>query len=175
MNDIKIRLLRNEDNDYKLLTKWYQQKEIYSMFEQRILNYEEIKTKYYPRTLKSTKVPVYMIEYNNIPVGIIQYKLIDNEDKKIYKLNNDNIYELDIFIGEISLHHKGIGTKAIELLSNMLFNDKEAKLLVMCPLKSNIKAIDCYKKCGFRIKDYFDTKDTIGNVQTYALMLKERK
>ena len=95
MNDIKIRLLRNEDNDYKLLTKWYQQKEIYSMFEQRILNYEEIKTKYYPRTLKSTKVPVYMIEYNNIPVGIIQYKLIDNEDKKIYKLNNDNIYELD--------------------------------------------------------------------------------
>ena len=42
----------------------------------------------------------------------------------------------------------------------------------MCPLENNIKAINCYKKCGFYIKDYFDTKDTIGIPQTYALMVK---
>ena len=42
-----------------------------------------------------------------------------------------------------------------------------------CPLENNIKAINCYKKCGFYIKDYFDTKDTIGIPQTYALMVKE--
>lgn len=43
----------------------------------------------------------------------------------------------------------------------------------MCPLENDIKAINCYKKCGFYIKDYFNTKDTIGISQTYALMVKE--
>lgn len=71
-------------------------KEIYSSFEQRKLSYKEIKEKYYPRTLKTAKIPVYMIEYKDKPVGIIQYKLVEEEDKKLYKLTGNNIYEIDI-------------------------------------------------------------------------------
>ena len=173
MCDVNIRLLKDIEEDYKLLKKWYQEEEIYSSFEQRKLNYKEIKEKYYPRTLKATKIPVYMIEYKDKPVGIIQYKLVDETDKKLYKLTGDNIYELDIFIGELKEHNKGIGSKAINILSKILETEKNAELLVMCPLKSNIKAINCYKKCGFYIKDYFDTKDTIAIPQTYTLMVKE--
>ena len=174
MRDINIRLLKNEMKDYKLLEKWYQEEEIYSSFEQRKLSYKEIKEKYYPRTLKTTKVPVYMIEYKDKPIGIIQYKLVEDEDKELYKLKDNNIYEIDIFIGELKEHNKGIGSKTINILSRLLKKEKNAKLLVMCPLKSNIKAINCYKKAGFYIKDYFDTKDTIGISQTYALMVKEQ-
>lgn len=173
MCDVSIRLLENNDNDYKLLEKWYQQEEIYSSFEQRKLNFNEIKTKYYPRTLKDAKVPVYMIEYNKKPVGIIQYKLVDAEDKNLYKIIGNNIYEMDIFIGELKEHNKGIGSKAINILSEFLYTKKSAELLIMCPLKNNIKAINCYKKSGFHIKNYFETQDTIGIIQTYALMEKE--
>ena len=173
MCNVSIRLLKDIEEDYKLLEKWYQEEEIYSSFEQRELNYKEIKEKYYPRTLKTAKIPVYMIEYKNKPVGIIQYKLVEEEDKKLYKLTGNNIYEIDIFIGELKEHNKGIGSKAIDILSKVLETEKNAELLVMCPLKSNIKAINCYKKCGFYIKDYFNTKDTIGIFQTYALMVKE--
>ena len=173
MNDVKLRLLKNTNDDYKLLEKWYQEEEIYSSFEQRKLNFKEIKDKYYPRTLKNTEIPVYMIEYKEIPVGIIQYKLINSIDKKLYGLNGNNIYEIDIFIGELKEHNKGIGSKAINILSNLLKKEKNAEILVMCPLENNIKAINCYKKCGFYIKGYFDTKDTIGIPQTYALMVKE--
>lgn len=172
MCEVNIRLLENNNHDYKLLEKWYQQKEIYSSFEQRKLNFKEIKMKYYPRTLKDAKVLVYMIEYNKKPIGIIQYKLVENEDKNLYKLTCDNIYEIDIFIGELKEHNKGIGSKAITILSDYLFKNKKAKLLVMCPLKNNINAINCYKKCGFKIKNYFETKDTIGTIQLYALMIK---
>lgn len=42
----------------------------------------------------------------------------------------------------------------------------------MCPLKDNLKAINCYKKCGFNIKDYFNAKDTINLNQRYVLMIK---
>ena len=174
MCDVNIRLLKNIEEDYKMLEKWYQEEEIYSSFEQRKLNYKEITEKYYPRTLKTAKVPVYMIEYKKKPVGIIQYKLVTKENKSLYKLTGNNIYEIDIFIGELKEHNKGIGSQAINILSKMLETEKNAKLLVMCPLKSNIKAINCYKKCGFYIKDYFNTKDTIGIFQTYTLMVKEQ-
>ena len=173
MCDVNIRLLKDIGEDYKLLEKWYQEEEIYLSFEQRKLNYKEIKEKYYPRTLKTAKIPVYMIEYQKKPVGIIQYKLVDEANKNLYKLTGNNIYEIDIFIGELKEHNKGIGSKAINILSQKLKKEKNAELLVMCPLKNNIKAINCYKKCGFYKKNYFDAKDTIGIPQTYALMVKE--
>ena len=175
MNDekVKLRKLRNDSSDYKLLEKWYQEKEIYSHFEQRKLSYDEIVKKYFPRTLDDSKIPVFMIEYNNNPIGIIQYQLISEENKQLYNLNIYNSYEIDIFIGELGLHNKGIGRKSIQALSNYLIKEKNAKILVMCPLKENSNAIKCYKNCGFKIKDEFETKDTIGNLQNYVLMIKE--
>ena len=174
MKEVNIRLLKDTTEDYKLLEKWYQEEEIYTSFEQRKLNYQEIKEKYYPRTLKNAKIPVYMIEYNQKPIGIIQYKLVNEEDKKLYRLTGNYIYEIDIFIGELNEHNKGIGSSSINILSEFLYKEKNAELLVMCPLKQNLKAINCYKKSGFYIKRYFDTKDTIGILQTYALMIKEK-
>lgn len=115
--DLKLRLLNNSYEDYKMLEKWYQKEEIYSHFEQRKLNYNEIKDKYFPRTLENTKIPVYMIEYEEEPIGIIQYQLINNENKKLYGINCNNCYEIDIFIGELLMHNKGIGKRAINLLT----------------------------------------------------------
>ena len=44
-NKIKLRLISDREKDYKYLEKWYQEEEIYSHFEQRKLNYDEIKNK----------------------------------------------------------------------------------------------------------------------------------
>ena len=57
---VTLRRLKNDIKDYELLTKWYQKEEIYTHFEQRKLSLDEIKKKYYPRTLDNAKVPVYM-------------------------------------------------------------------------------------------------------------------
>ncbi len=173
--DISLRRLMNDIIDYKLLEKWYQNKEVYSNFEQRVLTLEEIKNKYYPRTFENASIPVYIIEYKNNPVGIIQYKLINEEDRKLYNLHTGNVFEIDIFIGEISFHNKGIGKKSIEIISKYLFESKKADLLVMCPLKDNIKAIKCYEKCGYKSINEFVTEDTIGTLKNYVLMVKEKK
>lgn len=97
-DNVILRRLNDNISDYKLLEKQYQNEEVYLQFEQRKLDFQEIKEKYYPRTFEDAIVPVYMIEYNDISVGIIQYKLVDEENKKLYGLDGDNIYELDIFI-----------------------------------------------------------------------------
>ena len=171
---LKLRQLNDSDKDYEWLEKWYQEEEIYSHFEQRKLSYEEVKDKYYPRTLKDAKIPVYMILYDDMPIGIIQYQCLSKENQKLYGIHSRNVYEIDIFIGELSMQGKGLGQKAIHLLSKFLCQEKEAELLVMCPLKNNKPAIECYKKCGFKIEKVFKTKDTIGNLQEYLLMIKEK-
>lgn len=176
MNDgkLELRKLIDSNDDYKKLEKWYQEEEIYSHFEQRKLNYKEIKEKYYPRTLKEAKIPVYVIEYDKIPIGIIQYQLINSENKKLYNINYNKCFEIDIFIGELNMQGQGIGEKAINLLSDYLFKEKKAESLVMCPLKDNIPAIKCYEKCDFKINNSFKTEDTIGDLQEYFLMIKEQ-
>ena len=85
--NIKLRRLKDDFKDYKLLEKWYQEEEVYLSFEQRKLSYEEIVNKYSKRTLENSKIPIFMIEYNDIPIGIIQYQLIDDENKKLYNLD----------------------------------------------------------------------------------------
>lgn len=172
LDNVFLRRLEDNINDYKLLEKWYQEEVVYLQFEQRKLNLQEIKKKYYPRTLENTTVPVYMIEYNDIPVGIIQYKLVDQENKKLYGLKDNNIYELDIFIGSKENHNKGIGYKSILIMENYLFEEKKAKFLVMCPLVDNYSAIRCYQKCGFVKEKIFTTENTIGVLQEYVLMIK---
>lgn len=173
LNDVKIRKLKNLEKDYILLEKWCSQKEIYNHFEQRVLSYEEIKNKYYPRTFDDSLVPVYMIEFNEEPVGIIQYKVLSKEDKILYKIKeNYNCYEIDVFIGELEYHNMKIGQKSINILQKMLFK-KGADKLIMCPLKDNISAIHCYLKCGFVIKDEFETLNTIGEMKQYVLMIKD--
>lgn len=176
MNDgkLKLRQLIDSNDDYKKLEKWYQEEEIYSHFEQRKLDYKEIKEKYYTRTLKETKIPVYMIEYDKIPIGIIQYQLINSENKKLYNIDYNKCFEIDIFIGELNMQGQGIGEKAINLLTKYLFKEKKAESLVMCPLKNNIPAIKCYEKCDFKINNSFKTEDTIGDLQEYLLMIKEQ-
>lgn len=171
---LELRQLIDCDDDYKKLEKWYQEEEIYSHFEQRKLKYKEIKEKYYPRTLKEAKIPVYMIEYDKAPIGIIQYQLINSENKKLYNIYYNKCYEIDIFIGELTMQGHGIGKKTINLLSKYLFKEKNAESLVMCPLKDNITAIKCYEKCGFKINNSFKTEDTIGDLQEYLLMIKEQ-
>lgn len=172
--DITLRRLEDNIKDYKLLEKWCSQEEIYMHFEQRKLSLDEIKDKYYPRTLDNSSIPVYIIEYKNKEVGIIQYQLISNDNRKLYKIDDDNSYEIDIFIGELDYHNKGIGYKSINMLCDYLFDDKQANMIVMSPLASNEKAIKCYKKSGFKVKDNYISKNTVGILQEYVLMIRKK-
>lgn len=171
--NLVLRKIKNIEKDYRLLTKWYQFDYVYNYFEQRILNYNEIVNKYYPRTLNDSNIVVEMIEIDKIPIGIIQYKLLEETDKKLYQIKCNKAYEIDIYIGEKQYHGLGIGQKAINIVCTRLFNENQADLLIMCPLKENHRAINCYLKCQFVKKNEIVLPDTLGKKQEYILMIKE--
>ena len=168
MNNIILRLLSDNKDDYKLLHKWYHNKNVYTYFEQRIPSYDEIVVKYSKRTTIGSITPVYMIEYNNIPVGIIQYTKLTDETKRTYHINNDG-YDIDIFIGEDNYYHKGIGYNAIKMLIDKL---KEPNIVfTMVPEINNINAIKCYEKVGFKKVYTIDEENTIGELKTKIVMV----
>lgn len=170
--NVSLRRLCDNNDDYKLLQKWYQKEYVYLYFEQRMLSFDEIKEKYYNRTLENSDIPVYIIEYDNKPIGIIQYKLLKDNDKKMYNIDLDSVYELDIFIGESDYHNLGIGKITIDLMCNYLFDNLNAKAIVMCPMENNYRAIRCYEKCIFKKVKTFIMNDTIGNMTNYVLMMR---
>lgn len=156
--------LIDEDENYQLLYKWCSKEYIYLNFEQRKLSFPEIKEKYYKRTLGNSSINTFLIRYNKVKIGLIQYQCFNNE----YGISKG--IEIDIFIGEENYLHKGIGRKAINLLIDKLKNENH--VFVMLPLKTNIKAINCYLKVGFKIEKELIMNDTVGNKQTYLLMNK---
>lgn len=171
MDKVKLRLLENKEYDYNLLYKWYHNKNVYTYFEQRIPSYQEIVDKYSKRTSLDSITPVYMILYNDIPVGIIQYSKLTNETKKTYHVNQDG-YEIDIFIGENDYYHKGIGSTAIKLLIDIL--NTRNNIFVMVVECENINAIKCYQKVGFVKSFIINEENTIGIMKEKIVMIYNR-
>ena len=132
---ISFRNLIDSEEDYKLIYNWCSKRQVYEWFEQRILSYDEIVNKY---KNKIGKQEVLIIEYENIPIGLIQiYKYDDKID------NYHNIYEYDLFIGE-NLLNKGIGSEVINLINRKIFFELHADLIVLRPFKRNERAIKCF-------------------------------
>lgn len=72
-------------------------------------------------------------------IGFITYK-----QSNYYK----NVYSIGITIGS-RYWNRGYGKDSINVLLNYLFNELGAVRIELEVIKSNIRAISCYKKCGF--------------------------
>ena len=164
---VSLRRLRDDPAEYRMLEKWCRQEAVYRAFEQRILCYDEICAKYRPRTLPDAACPVYVIECDGAPVGIIQYKrhAPDNE----YGVRAENGIDIDLFVGEEDCRGKGIGGEAIRLLLEKCAPDTA----VLCPLADNAPAIRCYEKCGFAAMKTMEMPDTVGEMQMYLVMIRQ--
>lgn len=100
-----------------------------------------------------------IINENNILVGFITYK------ESNYC---SNVYSIGVTIGS-QFWNRGYGQDSINTLNKYLFEKLNAIRVELEVIKCNIRAISCYKKCGFveegikRKKCYIDGEylDTI--------------
>ena len=156
--DIKLRPFKDIDFEYKQIHEWCSNKAVYEWFEQRVLSLDEIKRKY---KNKINKQDLYIIQYNNKDIGLVQ----------IYKYDKES-YEYDLYIGVEEYLSKGIGTNIVNLVNDKIFNEYKAKSIILRPFKRNKRAVNCYLKAGFKIIDEYDGTDTLGNPETYLVMKK---
>jgi len=155
-NNITIRKMEDDLEHYSLIYKWLNNPQVleycYCEEENTRWTYEKVK-EYFSRKLINPGryiVPC-IIEYNNKPVGFLQYYVLTEKDKQYYKIDEIiNVYGMDIFIGETEYWNKGLGTEVFTLVIAQLFNVNKAKKIVIDPEAWNERAIKCYEKSGFR-------------------------
>ena len=159
----KIELIKfvDDEKNYKLMHKWCSNDFVYEWFEQRVLSFDEIKNKY-KNKLMSGEQDMYIMVCDDTPIGYVQ----------IYK--NDESYEFDLFIGEEDYLHRGIGSRVVKMINDLIYEKYKVDHIVLRPFKRNVGAVNCYKKNGFEIIDEYEDEDTLGNKEIYLLMINKK-
>jgi aminoglycoside 6'-N-acetyltransferase len=154
--ELSIRLMRDEPSDYLVMAKWLSDPRVLEFYEGRdhALSLEQIQSEYAPRTRGDEDVTPCLIMLQSAAIGYIQFYLVGEDSRNSYGLPDDydleSVYGIDQFIGEVSCWNRGLGTRSISLLLRNLFQTKGARKVILDPHTTNLRAIRCYEKCGFR-------------------------
>lgn len=174
MDKIIFKKLDGTSEQYKKIYEWCSNPFVYKYFEQRKLSYPEILDKYKKRLRKNAHTKTFIINYNEIDIGIVQYSRVLMEDIKRFKLYEyDNCYQLDIFIGEKDYLHKGIGKIVLEEIINYLKDTMGINYFVAFIEKENVGSLKCFNKVGFVLYKEFKQNNSLNVKTDYCLYLKK--
>ncbi len=181
-DNIAIRRIQDDIDDYKLMAKWLTDEKVLQFYEGRDNPFplERIIETYQPMVRGYDPVVPCIFYYQNIPIGYLQYYAFNDlpeTDRQKYCLDStDNVYGVDLFIGEINYWNQGIGTKVLKLLVKYIFEELHAVQIVIDPEVRNTRAIRCYEKCGFaKVKLLPEHELREGKYQDNWLMAIDRK
>lgn len=66
-------------------------------------------------------------------------------------------FSIDLFIADEKNLNKGYGTQIVKAFARYIFEHFAAKKILIDPASSNLRAIRCYEKAGFKfVKEAFD-------------------
>lgn len=151
--DIVIRKMEDVDRDYQLLFKWLTDNELLQFVYGPSVKFTlgGIKKKYRHRVLGIDKdgVMACFFSYKKVDVGYMQYYPAGKPED--YQLESvENVWGIDMWIGEKDYWGKGIGSKVLNLMSDYLIENRRAVKVVIDPHTDNQRAIRAYEKAGFK-------------------------
>lgn len=97
----------------------------------------------------------FIIYLDDQPIGYIQccdlyaYRTLCKNKKGLFTQENKGTFCIDLFIAENDYLNKGYGTEIIKHFTQKLFNELNAKKILIDPASTNKRAIRCYEKAGF--------------------------
>ena len=149
--DLSIRRMRDDLHDYRLMSGWLTDERGLKFYEGRDNPYDiaRVRRKYGPRARGEDPVVPCILVYSGSPIGYLQYyPVLDRNEYGVDAV--EDVYAIDLFIGEPGLWDQGIGTRALSLFVDYLFRTTDAVRILIDPQTWNRRAIRCYEKCGFR-------------------------
>ena len=166
-DEIYLRDIVDDDAEYKRLYTWCLNPNVYEYFEQRVLSYDEVVSKYRKR-VGNEEIRTLIIVYKNKEIGLVQYEKIDDEDRCYFGISLDNVVLIDIFIGESSLYGLGIGSRVVKYISKYLLLNFD--MVIANVLSSNSNSINMCLNSGFKKLNEFDYFDTLGTKTKNTLL-----
>jgi aminoglycoside 6'-N-acetyltransferase len=148
-----IRAMEDAPEDYALIARWLSNPRVLEFYEGRDhpFTLEMVFDDFNPKVMGEEGVAPCILEYEQKPVGYLQFYPVEEEGRQEYRWDREGItYGLDLFIGEPDYWNRGIGTALVRLLLSYLFTNRDADWVILDPHVDNARAIRTYEKCGFQ-------------------------
>lgn len=141
---IQFRTLKKED--FPLMHKWLNSDHVHKWWDDQT-SIKEIEDKYTPRLKKDSNVHCYIMVYDQVDIGMIQYYL---ETDDVYEVVGSKV-GIDLFIGEQKYLYKAIGPRAIKaIIESLIVPNIDPDYICIDPDARNDAAIKAYSKVGFK-------------------------
>lgn len=162
-DDLVIRRMRDHRDDYELMVRWRNLPHVRRFWDPDlpVSTLESITEEYQPDTAADSVSTACIIELRGEPIGFIQFyrwAAYPDEAKEAEISFDENAWGLDVFIGDAEVIDKGLGTRAVRVLSDHLIDERGASEVSLLTDVKNVRAQRCYEKAGFRkVKQVLDT------------------
>ena len=164
---IYLRDIVDNEEEYNRLYNWCLNPSVYKYFEQRILSYDEVVSKY-KRRVGNEEVKTLIILYKAREIGLVQYEKMDEEDRERFGILLDDVVSIDIFIGDSSFYGLGIGTRVVKYIGKYLLSKFD--MVIANVQSTNDSSINMCLKSGFKKLREVDYSDTLGNSTKNTLL-----
>lgn len=165
--DIYLRDIVDNEEEYKRLYNWCLNPSVYKYFEQRLLSYDEVVSKYKRRVGKE-EVKTLIIVYKDREIGLVQYEKMDEEDRERFGILLDDVVSIDIFIGDSSFYGLGIGSRVVKYIGEYLLSKFD--MVIANVQSTNDSSINMCLKSGFKKLREVDYSDTLGKSTKNTLL-----
>jgi len=142
----------NED-DIPMLHGWLNRPHIVEWWggEERRPTLAEARALYLPRVMAEERVTPYIAMLGEEPIGYAQsYVALGSGGGWWGEETDPGVRGIDQSLADPALLGKGLGTKLVTALVELLFSDPEVTRIQTDPAPDNRRAIRCYEKVGFR-------------------------
>jgi UDP-4-amino-4,6-dideoxy-N-acetyl-beta-L-altrosamine N-acetyltransferase len=137
-----LNILKVDLNHIELIRQWRNSSEVKKyMYKDHYISKEEHMKWYYSLKLNKTKRKVWVIFYDEVPVGVIYLSEIDHKNK---------VTDWGLYIGETAYRGLGIGSISLYRLMEYVFDKMNFHKMYTSVLENNPDALNLYKKFGFK-------------------------
>ena len=178
--DLVIRRVRDEDGDYARLVGWRNSAHVREWWDpdEPPVTMQGVIEELGLRGAGDDPTVPCIIELAGEPVGFIQFYPWDAEKAYLAQIGlslPEGAWGLDIFICD-GLAGRGIGSRAVRLLSDHLFTQKSATVVALVTEATNARSHAAYRHAGMRVSgEPFLDVDTRGGQRVESiLMIRDR-
>lgn len=167
-----IQFKKMTEQDLPLWEKWIKLPHVSNIWFLDAEEGEESLDRIREKTKGNGHTVAFIILLDDLPIGYIQYcdlyayQTLLSKPSSIFSYVDPKTYSIDLFIAEVNLLNKGLGTKIVELFRNKLIEEGAKKILID-PAATNKRAIRCYEKAGFCFFKTVHNKNTSFTVMEY--------
>ena len=136
--------------DLPLMHRWLHTPHVVEWWPDEALTLDEITAKYAPRIDGKEDVRCFVIVHDERPIGYIHEYPVAGSEYVQDIADAECVAGIDLFIGEMEFHHRGLGASIIrQFLNDVVFVDPAVETCIIDPSVSNRGAIRAYEKAGF--------------------------